>query len=169
MPYRSYSISEDRQPRVEIVKTSEFQHGGEKAWVSVGGSLSGRVFDIGGKQNPNVHVVISDSGKDLVIQATEQQLGDERENQLYKEVTLGMFRLNRTCGRKLFATFGLLEFLPQATDVDENALQLLWERRREALEGRCILPTGLVRKTQRKQIIACASSPSIAEFPYLVC
>ena len=35
MPYRSYSISEDRQPRVEIVKTSEFQHGGEKAWVSV--------------------------------------------------------------------------------------------------------------------------------------
>ena len=47
-----------------------------------------------------------------------------------------MFRLNRTCGRKALRNIRLLEFLPQATDVDENALQLLWEKATPGTEGR---------------------------------
>jgi len=131
MPYRSYSIGEQRQPKVKIGSTSEFQHGGEKAWVSVEKYLTGRVFDIGGKQNPNVHVVLSDSGNDLVVQATEQQLGEERENQLYKEVTLHV-QAEQHLRTKALRNIRLMEFLPQATDVDENALQMLWAKGREA-------------------------------------
>jgi hypothetical protein len=131
MPYRSYSIGGRRQPKVKIASTSEFQHGGEKAWVSVEKYLTGKVYDIGGKQNPNVHVILSDSGNDMVIQATEQQLGGERENQLYKEVTLHV-QAEQHLRTKVLRNIRLLEFLPQAADVDENALQLLWEKGREA-------------------------------------
>ena len=87
-------------------------------WVSVEKYLTGRVFDIGGKQNPNVHVILSDSGNDLVVQATEQQLGGERENQLYKEVTLHV-QAEQHLRTKALRNIRLIEFLPQTADVDE--------------------------------------------------
>lgn len=131
MPYRSYVIGETREAKIEIARTSEFQHSGEKAWVLVEKYLSGRVFDIGGKQNPNVHVMLADSGKDMVIQATEEQLGGERENLVYKEVTLHV-QAEQHLRTKSLRNIRLLQFLPQATDVDEDALQSLWEKGREA-------------------------------------
>lgn len=131
MPHREYFIGDRRQPKVKIARTSDFQHGGEKAWVSVEKYLTGKVFDIGGKQNPNVHVALSDTGGDMVIEATEQQLGEERENQLYKEVTLHV-QAEQHLRTKALRNIRLIEFLPQASDVDENALQSLWQKGREA-------------------------------------
>lgn len=131
LPYRSYSIGEREQPKIKIAGTSEFQHGGERSWVSVEKYLTGKVYDIGGKQNPNVHVILSDSGNDLVIQATEQQLGEETENQLYKEVALHV-QAEQNLRTKTLRNIRLIEFLPQAADVDENALLTLWEKGRAA-------------------------------------
>ncbi len=134
MPHRAYLIGEQQRPTVRIASTTEFQHGGEKAWVSVEKYVTGRVVDIGGKQNPNVHVVLSDSGSDMVVQATEEQLGAERENQLYKEVTLRV-QAEQHLATKALRKIRLIEFLPRAADVDEDALRSLWEKGREAWKG----------------------------------
>ena len=62
--------------------------GGEKAWVSVEKYLTGKVVDLGGKQMPNVHLVLADTGESMRVVATEQQLAAEKQKQLYKDVTL---------------------------------------------------------------------------------
>src|SRR5439155_25382343 len=117
-----------------IEVSTEFEHRGEKSWVTVEKYLAGRVVDLGGKQNPNVHVVLSDSGADMLVQATEQQLGEERENQLYKEVTLRV-QAEQHLQTKALRKIRLIEFLPRATEVDEEALASLWKKGRKAWHG----------------------------------
>jgi hypothetical protein len=131
LPHRAYVIGERLQPKVRIASTTSFQHGSENAWVAVEKYLTGRVVDAGGKQNPNVHVVLSDTGADLVVQATEQQLGEEKENQLYKEVTLRV-QAEQHLRTKALRNVRLVQFLPRSADVDEEALKSLWEKGREA-------------------------------------
>lgn len=131
LPHRSYVIGEGRRPKVRIGGTTTFEHGSEKAWVAVEKYLTGRVVDAGGKQNPNVHVVLSDSGTDLVVQATEQQLGEEKENQLYKEVTLRV-QAEQHLRTKALRNVRLIQFLPRSADIDEEALLSLWKKGREA-------------------------------------
>lgn len=131
MPHRAYIVGERHQPKVKISKSTAFQHGGEKAWVGVEKYLTGRVVDLGGKQNPNAHVVLTDSGTDVLVQATEQQLGEERENQLYKEVTLRV-QAEQHLRTKALRNIRLIEFLPRSAEVDEDALNALWEKGREA-------------------------------------
>lgn len=131
MPHRTYLIGEPQHPKIRIANTTTFEHGGEKAWVAVEKYVTGRVVDAGGKQNPNVHVVLSDSGKDLLVEATEQQLGEEKENQLYKQVTLHV-QAEQHLRTKALRNVRLIQFLPQSAEVDEDALQSLWEKGREA-------------------------------------
>jgi hypothetical protein len=131
MPHRAYILGERQQPKIKISRSTEFQRGGEKAWVAVEKYLTGRVVDIGGKQNPNVHVVLSDTGTDMLVQASEQQLGDERENQLYKDVTLRV-QAEQHLQTKALRNIRLIEFLPRSAEVDEDALNTLWEKGREA-------------------------------------
>jgi hypothetical protein len=131
LPHRAYAVGDGRQPKVRIESTTSFQHGSEKSWVAVEKYLTGRVVDVGGKQNPNVHIVLSDSGTDLVVQATEQQLADEKENQLYKEVTLHV-QAEQHLRTKALRNIRLVQFLPRSADVDEDALKSLWEKGRDA-------------------------------------
>ena len=86
---RVYAILPGQGAKViRITSTSQFQHGGEKAWVSVEKYLTGKVVDLGGKQKPNVHLILADTGESMRVDATEQQLAAEKQNQLYKDVTL---------------------------------------------------------------------------------
>ena len=117
--------------RFEIASETTFQHGGENAWVAVEKYLTGKVVDAGGKQKPNVHLVLTDSGTDIVVDATEQQLGEEKENQLYKQVTLRV-RAEQHLKTKALRNIRLIEFLPRATEVDEEALASLWKKGRKA-------------------------------------
>jgi len=48
---------------VHISNNSRFQHGEENAWVSVEKHLTGKVVDLGGKQDPNVHLVLADTAR----------------------------------------------------------------------------------------------------------
>jgi hypothetical protein len=83
-PSRVYAIGTDSTVHLlRVASTSQFQHVSENAWVSVERYLTGRVVDLGDKQNPNVHLVLTETGKSLRIDATEEQLGSEKENQLY--------------------------------------------------------------------------------------
>jgi hypothetical protein len=131
-PSRSYSIATPalRLP-LRVSSTSELLHRGEQAWVGVEKYLVGKVVDLGGKQNPNVHVVLSDSGESLRIGATEEQLAREQENLLYRVVTIQV-QAEQHLRTRALRNLRLLQFLPQPNEVDEQALERLWARGREA-------------------------------------
>jgi hypothetical protein len=111
--------------------TSQFQHGGENAWVTVEKHLTGRVVDLGGKQDPNVRLVLADTGESVRIGSTEQQLAAEKENQLYKEVTLHV-QGEQHLRTKELRNLRLIQFSPRSTEVDEQAVAELWRKGRQA-------------------------------------
>ena len=87
-PSRSYYLgTTPLAPEIRIQSTSQFQHGSENAWVSVEKYITGKIRAAGGKHEPNVHLDMIDSGKTIIVDATEQQLGGEKENLLYKLVS----------------------------------------------------------------------------------
>lgn len=133
-PTRIYSVpSGANNQLIRISNTTQFQHAGENAWVSVEKYLAGKVIDLGGK-SPNVHLVLTDTGETVCVDATEQQLAAEKENHAYKNVTLrvqGEQHLRTKELRKL----KLLEFSPQTVEVDEQSLAALWQKGREAWKG----------------------------------
>ncbi len=119
---------------IRVQSTSQFQHGSENAWVSVEKYLAGKVVNAGGKQDPNVHLVLGETGESVRVSATEQQLGGEKENQLYKEVTLRV-QAEQHLRTKALRNIRLLQFTPRATEADEQALTSLWEKGRGAWKG----------------------------------
>jgi hypothetical protein len=131
-PNRTYCIqSSPFLPAVRIGNNSQFQHGSETAWVTVEKYLSGKVVNAGGKQDPNVHLVLADSGESVRISATEQQLGGEKENQLYKDVTLRV-KAEQHIRSKALRDVRLIQFLTSTNEADEQALANLWKKGREA-------------------------------------
>lgn len=134
-PSRRYTIGSESTPAMlEIGKEGLLQHRSENAWVAVERYLVGRIVNMGGKQNPNVHLVLTDSSESFRIDATEGQLGAEKENQLYKERTLRV-RAEQNLKTRELRDIQLVEFLPATLDPDEAALQALWKRGKEAWRG----------------------------------
>ncbi|HVY70377.1 MAG TPA: hypothetical protein VHH73_10645 [Verrucomicrobiae bacterium] len=129
---RKYSIRVgDGDAALQITGESEFRHGGEDAWVTVEKYLMGKVTNAGGKQAPNVHLVLADSGETVVVNATEEELKAEKDNQLYKDVTVRV-RAKQHLRTKKLRDLRLIQFVPRASDVDEQALARLWKEGREA-------------------------------------
>lgn len=131
-PRRVYSAgSAALDHLISITHATQFQHNSENAWVSVEKHLTGKVVDLGGKQDPNVHLVLADSGESIRVGATEQQLAAEKENQLYRTVTLRV-QGQQHLRTKALRDLRLIQFSPQSTDTDEQALVVLWEKGRKA-------------------------------------
>lgn len=131
-PSRSYSVATANLAHAfRITNNTQFQHGSENAWVAVEKYLTGKVVNAGGKQEPNVHLVLADTGESIKVDATEQQLAAEKENQLYKEVTVRV-QAEQHLRTKALRNLRLVQFSPQSTEVDEQALCNLWEKGRKA-------------------------------------
>jgi len=133
-PSLSYTIKDLSNPMANPLKvesSSPYQHRAENSWITVEKYLAGRVVDLGGKHEPNVHLVLEDSGKNIHVSATEKQLAAEEENQLYREVTLRVQAEQHLKTREL-RNVRLLEFLHRTDEVDKQALESLWKNGREA-------------------------------------
>lgn len=131
-PSRVYTLGSKARPRVvEISQKSRFQHGSENAWVDVEKYLAGRVVNAGGKQDPNIHLVLADSGDSVRVSASEEQLAAEKENQLYKDVTLRV-QAEQHLRLMTLRNIRLIEIVPQTHEVDEQELATLWEKGRKA-------------------------------------
>lgn len=131
-PQRVYSVATEGLTRpLRILNTTRFQHGSENGWVTVEKHLTGKVVDLGGKQDPNVHLVLAESGQSVRIGATEQQLAAEKGNQLYKLVTLRV-QGEQHLQTKALRNLQLIQFIAQSTEVDEQALATLWKKGRTA-------------------------------------
>lgn len=131
-PSRIYSLIPDHGLKpLRVTSSSRLQHGSENAWVSVEKYLTGKVVNAGGKQEPNVHLILSTSGETLTISASEEQLAGEKENQLYKDVTLHV-RAEQHLRTHALRNLRLIEFLTHSQEADEERLALLWEKGRVA-------------------------------------
>ena len=131
-PTRRYSILPmDASRQVLIVPSSRFQHQSENAWVEVEKYLTGTVENAGGKQDPNIHLSMPNSGVTLKVSASKEQLREQRENQLYKNVTL-LVRAEQNMLSKSLRNIVLLSFINPPDALDKEALQTLWREGREA-------------------------------------
>ena len=107
----------------------------ENAWVAVEKYLTGKVIEIGGQTAPKVHLTLAGWGETVVVvDATEKQLGAEKENYLYKEVTVRI-AAEQHLETKALRNPRLIEFFPQSAEIDEQALERLWEKGKKAWAG----------------------------------
>jgi hypothetical protein len=131
-PTRSYSIkAAPESPPLRITAETQLQHASENAWVGVEKYLTGKVVDAGGRQDPNVHLVLLDSGTTVRIDASEQQLEAEKENRLYKTLTLRV-QAEQHLRTGALRNVRLIEFLRQTGEADESVLQSLWRKGADA-------------------------------------
>ncbi|MDR1145076.1 MAG: hypothetical protein LBK71_02955 [Verrucomicrobiales bacterium] len=129
---RSYAFAADTpKASFRITQNSTLQHKAANYWVSVEKYLSGKIVDLGGKTFPNIHLVSDSTDDTLTIGATEAQLAGEKENQIYKEVTLHV-QAEQHLGTKQLRNIQLLAFVPQAATVTPDTLEKLWQKGREA-------------------------------------
>jgi hypothetical protein len=134
-PNRVYALDSFKPSgSVFITNTSRFLRGGENSWVGVEKYLVGKVVDLGGKQDPKIHLVIGDSEESIRIGATEEQLASERENRLYRQVTVRVQGEQHLRTRKL-RELRLIQFLPRHIEADESLLAELWRKGKEAWIG----------------------------------
>jgi hypothetical protein len=128
-PARKYLIG-DAELSIEVSSRSDFAHGNEKAWVNVEKYFTGKIYNAGGKQEPNIHIQL-ENGDTLRIDATEHQLGAAKENPLFKTMTLRV-RAEQHLRTKALRNLRLVDFVPHSGEVDEQALAELWKKGREA-------------------------------------
>ena len=122
-------------PHVTLPDDSSFikaqlECGSENRWVSVEKYFTGKVVNIGGTPAPHVHLILTDSGEVLRVEAGEQQLASVKENQIYRKVTLRV-QAEQHLQTKALRNIRLIEFLPEKIEADEADLQRLWEKGRE--------------------------------------
>ncbi len=134
-PSRFYAIPIGTSGQVlKLGGSSEYQHRGENSWVNVELYLTGKVVNAGGKKEPNVHLVLADSQDSVRVFATEEQLAAEKQNHLFKDVTLRV-AAEQHLRTKALRDVRLIEFLHHEWETDESALATLWEKGREAWKG----------------------------------
>ena len=131
-PQRVYSIGTATSPhRINIVHGSQqYQYKSENAWVPVEKYLTGILEDVGGKQTPNLHLSLPDTGETHPVAATKEQLGTQHY-QLYKAMTV-LVGAEQHLTTKRYRNLRLIEFVKASIPVDEAVLERLWQRGPEA-------------------------------------
>ena len=72
-------------PKVEISKKTKYRL--PQTWVEVEEYLYGKIFDMGGKKNANVHIAL-ENGETLKVNTDQSFLAKEKKNHLYKDQLL---------------------------------------------------------------------------------
>ena len=119
-PQRSF------QP-VRISRETDYHAADQDRWVAVEKYVVGRVVDIGGSTEANVHLVLEDTGKRIKATSSEEYLRDQRENYLYHKVQLQIAAHENTQTGEL-RDVRLLAFVGEGPSYDERELEELIEK-----------------------------------------
>lgn len=131
-PEIRFTISpEEGAKPLEISADSDYRIGEVEPWVTVEKYLYGRIEDMGGAKNPNVHLRTEDSAKLLTIGSSVQYLRKQRTNRLYHQALL------RVEAKQHFKTgelrdIRLISFEDYKPSYDEEALDRFAEEGRVA-------------------------------------
>lgn len=95
-------------------------------WVDVDLYLYGRVFDLGGKNKPNVHIEL-DNGNTIKIQTSLNLLSTDEENRLYKK-QLVRVRAKRNIETNQLKEERLISFVYYNPQFDEKNFEEISEK-----------------------------------------
>ncbi len=105
-------------------------------WVDAELYLNGKITNIGGKSNPNIHLDTDDYDlRTVIISATEQQLASDDKNRLYKTQQVRVsIKQNIETGQYDPRSSRLIEFI-DPEDIEESDEDYLDRLIREATES----------------------------------
>ena len=122
-----YCIEAPFLPAPLIVNAgTDFHTDDTNEWVRVERYVRGEVLEVGGASSVNAHIRLPD-GTRLQVDATREQLRNERENRLYKPVMV-RFSAEFNVRTNELRNARLIEFSDYAPKFDEKAMQRLTER-----------------------------------------
>lgn len=116
--------------QVCVTADTDFHTDDANEWVQVERYLRGEVLDLGGARNVNAHIRLPD-GSSLQVDATRDQLRNERANRLYKPVMV-RFTAEFNVRTNAYRAARLLSFSDYEPRYDERSLQRLTQRGAEA-------------------------------------
>lgn len=122
---------EEGAKSLEISAETNYRIGEVEPWVTVEKYLYGEIMDMGGANNPNVHLRLADTAKLLTIGSSYQYLRKQQKNRLYHKALL------RVDAKQHFKTgelrdIRLISFEDYQPSYDEEALDRFAEEGRMA-------------------------------------
>lgn len=123
-PRRRYALGDASMPhRVTVNAASDFHVGDADRWVESERVVRGVIFDMGGKNSPNVHIVLDD-GTMLQVAADKMRLEQLEKNLLYKPALLRV-RTSYNVVTREYKDATLIEFIdyePRYSDAERSRL-----------------------------------------------
>jgi hypothetical protein len=117
-----------------VTKDSTLRREERTQWVEVERYITGKITDWGGAQSPNIHLRPRNSKEIIRIDASEEQIREQRENLVYhKAIARVRARQNPRTGE--LKDYRLLELRAFQPEVSEERLQTLFEKGAKAWAG----------------------------------
>lgn len=122
---------ENAEPFVISVDTEYVVH--QDTWVNVEEYVYGKIYDLGGKNQPNVHLLLS-NGRSVKVQADIDLLAEDRINRLYRK-QLVHIKAERNLTTKELRNETLISFEKYNPHFDEDEFQEIVTQGRAAWKG----------------------------------
>jgi hypothetical protein len=111
---------------VIISADSDFRSDDADQWVRVERYMLGEIYDLGGKQVVNAHMLLPD-GKTIKVETTKDTIRGDKLNRLYKPAMVRIKAEYNVLTRE-YRNAQLLEFVEHDSKLDEQAMARLTER-----------------------------------------
>ncbi len=109
---------------LEVSRTTQYYRS-ENIWLDSDLYLYGKIVNMGGKTNPNIHLATDDHGL-VTIQTSEEVLANQRDNRLYKYAGIHVqAKQNVKSGQLDKNEVKLLDFIDYEQSYDDNYLSSL--------------------------------------------
>jgi len=136
IPGRIYTISDTSDESkissdsIIINNESDYRTTIKDQWVQTETYVYGKVFDIGGKTKPNIHITL-ENGNSLTIDAETELLAEDSENRLYKDQLIRI-KAEQNLQTKKLRNESLVSFEKYSPHFDESEYQELSEKVKSA-------------------------------------
>lgn len=107
---------------IRISRETDYRHPDQDEWVAVDKYLVGKIVDLGGATQSNVHIVLDDTGRKLILTSSEKYLHDQRKNYLYRKAQVHIAAKENIKTGEL-RDVELLAFIGESASYDESELE----------------------------------------------
>ena len=122
-----YKIAASWLPQAILISAdTDFRSDDADQWVRVERYLRGEIYDLGGKQIVNAHMLLPD-GKTIKVEASKETIRGDKLNRLYKPAMVRIKADYNVLTRE-YRNAQLLEFVEHDSKLDEQAMARLTGR-----------------------------------------
>ncbi|PKL30799.1 hypothetical protein CVV43_05345 [Candidatus Saccharibacteria bacterium HGW-Saccharibacteria-1] len=102
----------------------------KEVWLNAELYLYGKIYDLGGKNQPNVHIML-DSGRSIKVKSEASLLVDDQVNRLYSEQLIRL-KAEQNFNTKEYRNEELISFENYKPEYDESVFQAMVKEGRQA-------------------------------------